>query len=137
MNVKRIVGFFSLLFVVILFFSACEQKNNNQDYSIDLNNSYYIDYSIEEDIVVVKCHYVIINNTLSTKTIQLFGDFQKDHDLGLVSETQLFARKNPVNEDYFFEVMPGKNEWDVFFVGTYGGQNKKSDRLLPETTIIH
>ncbi|MBQ1410105.1 MAG: hypothetical protein IIY94_02335 [Oscillospiraceae bacterium] len=102
-----------------------------------MNNSYYTDYSIEEDIVVVKCHYVIIDKTLSTKTIQLCGDFQKDHDLGLVSEMQLFARKDPANEDTSFEIMPGKNEWDVFFVGTYGGQNQKSDRALPETTIIH
>ena len=134
-HVKKI-SILSVLFALLLLSYACESRKENAVIEIDSDDSYYLDYYIEEDCVVNKCHYCIVNNANTKQSIQLCGFFQDDHNLGLLTETQLLANNIPEKGSANFELAPGKNELDVFYVGTFGGVTEKTNRLLPKTRII-
>ena len=136
MNCVKKIAVLSVLFALLLLFCACEAKSDAASIEIVTKDSYYLDYFIEEDCVVIKCHYSIVNHTNAKQSIQLCGFFQDDHKLGLLTETQLLANNIPEKGNACFELSPGKNAIDVFYVGTFGGVNQKTNRLLPETTII-
>ena len=133
-NSRIVVGI--ILFILLSALCSCASQSDRSDIVIDKEDSYYLHYEIEEGKVVVKCHYAILNQTNSTFSVQLCGDFEKDRQLGLIKEPQLLAKNSIEDDDTYFEISPGKNEMDVVFVGTFGGTEKKADRLLPDTVVV-
>ena len=136
MKEKRVVVLIFFLTVMSYLLCACESQSGTPEITIDYEKSYFLDFSVEGERVIIRCHYSIINHSNTNRSIQLQGDFQDDCDLGLVREGKLYARIDLEAESEIVVLLPGNNEVDVLFVGTYGGNNIKNNRLLPKTAVL-
>lgn len=136
MNNRRIKKLlFVLLVALCAVLCACTVQHADSEPEIDPDNSYFLDFTVEGETVVIRGHYVIWNRTDRARTVQLRGDFAKDKVLGLVKESTLLAADAETG-DTAFALAPGKTELDVVFIGTFAGTEQKADRLLPETDIL-
>ena len=136
MKINRRIILEIVIIILLFVLCSCVSRSDDLDVVIDYSNSYFLHYEIEEGKVFIKCHYVVVNNLNSTCSVQLCGNFEKDQQLGLIIEGKLFAKNSIENDITYFEISPGKNEIDVVFVGTFGGTEKKANRLLPDTVLI-
>lgn len=138
-NRKIIIGI--LIFILLIALCSCTSRSENSDSEkpdivINDKESFFSDFEVEDGKVMIKCYYVIYNNTDTTYYIQLRGNFEDDQKLGLLKEPQLYARINIEDDDTYLEISPGENKLDVVYVGTFAGTERKTNRLLPDTDII-
>ena len=138
-NRKIIIGI--LIFIFLIALCSCSSRSENSDSEkpdivINDEESYFNDFEVEEGKVIIKCYYVIYNHTDTTYYIQLRANFEDDQKLGLLKESQLYAKINIEDDDTYLEISPGENKLDVVYVGTFAGIKQRVNRLLPDTDII-
>lgn len=133
-NRKIIIGI--LIFIFLIALCSCSSRSEKSDIVINDEESYFNDFEVEEGKVIIKCYYVIYNHTDTTYYIQLRGNFEDDQKLGLLKESQLYAKSSIEDDDTYLEISPGENKLDVVYVGTFAGTERKANKLLPDTDII-
>ena len=81
------------------------------------------------------CNLTIKNPTQKTKKIKIEADFTDDEKNGLLKEGKLIGY-SVLNDCDYFIASKGKNNIEVVFIGEYGGNNQKTNRLLPDIKIV-
>ena len=104
--------------------------------TISEDKSFFSDYYVEGNIVIIKCYVTIKNSYHHGVKYGLVAKSQIDYERGLLLEPTLFAKDN--NGDSLQYTIPQNSEdsFYVLFSGKYGGTNEKNDRLLPDIDII-
>ena len=96
--------------------------------------SYFDSYTIEDDVVSIKCA-LRLNNSGEACRVRIKGFFP--NDVGkLLTDSPLDGY--PVDshaEDCVFNIQRGTSTVFVVFRGSYAGSPQKADRLLPEIVI--
>ena len=131
---------FLCLVLISVLLSSCSQNGSKahspQAYAVDLDQSWFNDFSISDGTVRMECHVCILNQTSETKNACLTGDFSEDQKNGFIKENKLIAQQEQIPGQIQFELIPGENEFDVLFVGTSADSDQKANRLLPAIEII-
>lgn len=132
------IAFVILLVIVIIIILLVLYKSKHQDkISIVANNSYFSDFCIkQENTVEIYCRISIKSTYNIQKTVNIVGKFTDDVNSGLLKEEKLIAYNT---ETYLqnFELQPNEiASFDVVFIGSYGGNSKKKNRLLPEIEVV-
>lgn len=131
---KKKYLWFSALFLFCVVVGAIIMLNISKVYIIS-TESYYSDFSINDQVVEIKCSVVVKNTYDTEKTVKLTAHFPDDVGV-LLKESQLFAKNCLDNSEIFTLPANSKKRIDVVFVGDFAGTNKKHDRLLPKISII-
>ncbi len=131
----------AVLLLACLLMLSCErlekERDNLEEYPkvyIDYNESYFDYFYIDGNNVVFKCVYTINSNEENEVFITIDGNFEEDKKGGLIMENCLEA-ENIENSSNIFEILPGKNRFEILYTGTRGEKEVKQNRLLPETYI--
>lgn len=118
----------SLLFC--LFLSSCKQA----DIYLNEEESFYSNFKVENDKVYIYCNVLIENPKKDNAQITLEGTFGNDVKNGLLKEATLQGYSIDC-ETSTFELVKGDNIIEVVFIGEYGGNYQKHDKLLPQINI--
>lgn len=126
---------YSAMVLCILIILLCCLGCTKKEIEIDYKNSWFSDYEIKENKVVLYCVVSITNHTFSEKKFCIQGNFIKDYNDGLLVERTLVACGLD-NEDCEFRIT-GKSEITIKirFIGTYAGKPIRRDRLLPALSL--
>ena len=94
------------------------------------------DFYIEDEKVYIIGGVTIRNNTEDELSYSLTANSESDFKSGLIKSAILNGFDEDLSTNIFsiggYEVQTKK----IIFVGDYAGYHKKSDRLMPEITII-
>ena len=99
------------------------------------SKSWFIDYEVNGDQVLIKCYITIKNTYKEEKKIRVFAKLPDEVVIGLLkNETVYVFDDNLVEKNY---ILPPQsiNSFQVVFVGEYGGVNQKKDKYLPNLFI--
>ena len=131
---------FLLCIVFMIFICACSASKDTtrmeQEFTIDRDRSWFSDFTVSDGKVIIECHICLYNQSDEIRSICLIGDFSEDEKVGLLKEKRLIATHKSSSDQLQFELMPGENDFDVLFVGSSGDNNQKTNRLLPEISVI-
>lgn len=129
----------------LLFLSACDPWNGEPNpEALDLmlveDSSWFSDYEIRGETVRLTCELTLENHTDGPLSGCLLAWFTGDVGT-LVRENRLpgflaseAEAENPTSQTApgVLEFQPGKTTIRVVFVGTFAGDPRKQDRLLPQ-----
>lgn len=110
-----------LLISLVGVFGACV----NDSINIVEEESFYSDFYVENDVVYINCTLTV--EATKDQSVCFVGDFADEAEIGLLKEKSL--------ETTSFNIQKGKQTIDVTFIGSFGGNNKKADRKLPDISI--
>ena len=131
---------FILFILFAAFICACsvsrETSQIEQEYTIDRDQSWFSNYTVSDGQVIIECHLCLNNQSGENKSVCLMGDFSEDEKAGLLKEKNLIATHKSASDQLLFELLPGENVFDVLFVGSWGGNDQKANRLLPEIVVV-
>lgn len=122
--------------VFCLMLSSCADMDNGKGVVLVEKDSFFSDFSIEDNEVKLYCH-IVVNNQFGTKKFARFqGDFKNDVRGGLVVD-QILTAYDPEDPNISqFVLQPGINSIDIVFVGEHGCSNVKQNRLLPPIYVV-
>ena len=92
-------------------------------------------FDIEKDKVNVNCHISLVNEFREEKKVTLSAFLPEDVKGGLLKEKEMKALDENGAEMVFILRANETTDFDVVFVGEFGGTNQKHDRNLPEIKI--
>jgi len=121
---------FSLVVIIVFALCSCQKK----EIRIDTEESFYSDFEVKDEKVLIYCTILIENPTNAETNITLSANFDNDVKLGLLKESSLDGYQ-PDLETKTFKLIKGDNWIDVVFIGEYAGKNQKHDRLLPDIQL--
>lgn len=124
-----IIGVLLVISIVIINVNSIEKIYVQKD------NSYFYDFSVENNKVYIKCSITLKNTYKTDKTVRLFANMNDDVNSGLLKQAQIYALNEDGTKSIFTIKGNSKQTYDVIFVGDYAGTNKKHDRLLPDIKI--
>ena len=139
---KHIYGFLQLISLSILFFVmisilACDSKmEESLEVSMVESESFFLDFTIDDNKVFMKCWIKLKNTSDEDKNIRLYAQSKQDVAHGLLKNPEMFALDE--NGDFRIFTIPANLQvtfYDVEFVGEYGGRPEKVNRLLPKIII--
>ncbi|WP_312429679.1 hypothetical protein [Lacrimispora sp.] len=132
------IGGIIILIVVIMFIfkSGKKEKLISRLELVSEQGGGIEDFYIEDDKVYIIGGVTIKNNTEDELSYSITANSEVDFQSGLLKSAILKGFDENLSENIFsiggHEVQTIK----IFFVGDYAGYPKKSDRLMPEITII-
>ena len=100
------------------------------------SESSFQDFVVENDVVKLSCDIMIENSTSSDKTVSILANFEEDKENGLLKEAKIVGVDPETNNDYFVIPAYQSKRCRVVFIGTFGGNDQKQNRLLPELKVI-
>lgn len=127
---KVILKTIIISFLILCVLPGCQKKN----FCTLSSESYFSHFSIENSQVYLYCNLTIENNSHVQKRVKITANFSEDKRCGLLKESTLTGYSVQSNTNYFM-LSEGKNNIDVVFIGEYGGNNQKANRLLPDILI--
>ena len=139
MNMKKTIIFLGiLLFTVGLFcgIATGTSRKNRQTNPVRINykKSFFQDFTVEDNIVKIKCNIYIYNISEQDKKFYIRATSSEDVGKLLNNED---LRVSEDGEEKVFELKANEsNTIDVIFEGEFGGINQKVDRLLPNNIEI-
>lgn len=138
MKTKRLWILIPCVLIVLLFvlsiIAVCLYSCQKREISIDVEESFYSNFKIENNKVYIYCNVLIKNPNKNGSKIALSGLFDNDVKNGLLKESLLTGYSTDC-ETTTFELKEGDNRIEVVFIGDYAGKSQKYDRLLPEIKI--
>ena len=119
--------------VVITTIMALNDEGTNLH--IIKDESYYSDFSVEDNRVYIKCDLKIQNSSSEDKVFILDAIMKEDVVLGLLKNKNLQGFDDQLIDRNFIIKKNSSSRFYVIFVGEFAGTNKKHDRNLPEIII--
>ena len=124
------------LLILCFLLGGCTNNSNLEEIRIIHEKSFFKDYEIQNETVLIYCKVYIQNDSQQRKTVKLLGSFHEDHASGLLKESQIYASTEGDADEISFIVPPGGIALDVVFRGGFGGFSQKQNRLLPDIQPI-
>ena len=103
---------------------------------IDESRSWLRGFYVADDMVIIKCNIFVENQSNQAERVIMLGTFVADCKGGLLKESQLLGCAEEYPKGIVFLIPPGGAEFNVDFIGTYGGVSEKQNRLIPEIQLI-
>lgn len=135
---KTIIILGVILFIVGLFCgiaTGISRKNRESNpVRINYQKSFFQDFSVEDNIVNIKCSLYIYNVYEQDKKFYIRAT--SSEDVGkLLNKEDLIVQEN--GKEKIFELKANEsNTFDIVFEGEFGGINQKVDRQLPNNIEI-
>ena len=96
--------------------------------------SYYCDYSVSGEEVIIKCVLYIKNTNDYFVEFGINGNFPNDKGV-LLMASHLNGIDSSTGNSHFVLSPYEEKSFEVQFIGAFAGTNQKNDRLLPELEI--
>ncbi len=127
-----------ILLVALMLISGCSHTEHDivSSIHIDEDNSDYNEFSVNDEKVYIRCSLTVTNTSPDVIEFSISGDFSEDKEGGLLTDDILYAYDLDLESNIFKIDNDQTKTFDVYFVGGYGGQFHKKDRLLPENIKI-
>lgn len=104
--------------------------------SLDSDQSWLRGFYVMDSTVKIKCRLFIENQSDHDTSVMIVGQFSADQKAGLLQESQLLGCAEEYPYGTVFTVPSGGAWFNVDFIGTHGGTNRKQNRLIPEIQLI-
>ncbi|MBO4501838.1 MAG: hypothetical protein J5760_06305, partial [Clostridia bacterium] len=98
------------------------------------SESWFSDYSVDSEIVTIKCRITLKNENDTTADFEIFGDFSADKGT-LLTDGVLKGTDMGTNVSRFRLKPDEEKAFDVVFNGSFAGTYRKNDRLTPDIRI--
>lgn len=126
--------------VLLLAASVCviavgiRKNRESNPVRIDDKNSFFEDFTVQDDVVNIKCKLFLQN--VSGQDKKFYIRAKSPEDVGvLLSDENLMVRE--MGAEKLFECKAGERiAVDVTFVGQYGGTEQKADREMPDEIAL-
>ncbi len=129
-----ILAIIALALALVVATSMMKKNSIGKGVYIIKEESFYSDYSIENDTVKLYYEFAIANNTDSVQSFRIKATFEKDVGR-LIKSSELFGINCSTDNDVF-TLNPGeKTNYRVMFKDSYAGINQKYDRALPYVEV--
>lgn len=102
-------------------------RNSTDPTVVDGNFS---DFWADGDKAYIKCNLCIANKSDEAKTVNISAESAEDVIVGLLKDKSLIAYDENL-ETTDIVISPGTDFYTVVFVGEFGGDLRKADRLPP------
>lgn len=139
-KLKRIILLFGILLALIgiLFHLKNKPSSNKKELcTIIVDQSYFDDFEVIDNKVLIYCEICIQNNTNLNQEFFLKADFKEDKQCGLLKDRYLYAC-NDSNEKQLFCIGAKDTVYlNVTFVGEFGGNRRKANRLFPQIDVLY
>ena len=122
------------LLVLCCLLGACGAEE--MPITVNEEASYFDNFVVIDDFVYIYCTVFLKNDSTETCEVVLYGTFEKDYASGLLTEEKLIAVTADSASSHVLTVPPGGAYFPIVFIGGYGGNPTKHDRLLPELEIV-
>lgn len=120
-----------------LYMDGLVFKKQEKQESVGLisEKSYFSDFYVKDNMVYIECYLKILNTFDNKKSIQFRAIMNEDFYNGLLKQKELHVLDENHQEIYFEIDAHSEKMFEVIFVGEYGGNNEKLDRLLPNIDL--
>lgn len=123
--------------IAIMIWILGHQTNPNQPVAIVKDRSFFSEFEVDmtKEKVTIICYLTFENKDNRKHTFSISADFLQDKENGLLCERTLIGEHMECETTEF-----NIQEHSVFscyiqFVGSYGGNNRKKNRELPDIYI--
>lgn len=122
---------------MVMFNAACFADNsvNKAAVSVVNSESWFSDFTVENDKVYMKCHITLENTDNKEQRIKMAAVCSDDVENGLLKEEKIYAVNKQDEVKEFVIKSNSTQSFDVVFLGEFAGTAQKSNRLLPEIII--
>ncbi len=133
---KKVFIVFALLTACAVFaLNSCgAEKPDVNKITVVGSESWFSDYSVDGEIVTIKCRITLKNENDTTADFEIFGDFSADKGT-LLTDGVLKGTDMGTNVSRFRLKPDEEKAFDVVFNGTFAGTDRKNDRLTPDIRI--
>ena len=100
-----------------------------------MDASWFSDFDVLDEEVYIKC--IVTVECTESMRLQIYGFFPEDE--GKLLKDPLLPGQFGTSPDSLqntAELSPGKNELQIYFIGTFAGNKQKQTRLLPTLYLI-
>lgn len=109
-----------------------EKVSNNVEFDIDKEESTYIDFKVSNNKVFIYCELTVINKGNEKMAAKPYILMKQDKKNGLLKQAKLYAYDKE-NKVQIIKLNPGEKINKQFcFIGEYGGNPTKANRLMPQ-----
>lgn len=126
---------FFIILLLSLAFTACSKTRNDQIVCLNVDQSWFCDFSISDNAVRISCVVYLENRSNDIVEIKLCGYFPEDNAANLLAQEKLYASLPGERSDAIIPVEPGGKAYSVEFVGDFAGHPIKHDRNLPTMEV--
>lgn len=124
-----IVVIIVIIFIIFYFYERISIDDKNS-IKIIQSDSQFDEFYIEENKVFVKCEVTIQNRGDKDKYINLLANMEEDKNNGLLKSAIIFGYDKKGNNEFIIPANSQK-DYEVFFIGDFGGTAVKQNRNLP------
>lgn len=117
------------IIIVCCCFIACRPE---QRVLLVQEESFFSDYEIKGERVVLTCYLTFYNPYSSEVKVNVYGDFSKDVETGLLKGSELIGL---CDGEEIIVLSPGETSIYVTFIGDYDGVPQKYNRKLPDIDV--
>lgn len=118
------------IIIACFCFIACRPE---QRVLLVQEESFFSDYEIKDGRVILTCYLTFYNPYSSEVKVNVYGDFSKDVENGLLKSSELIGH---CDGEEILVLSPEKTSIYVTFIGDYGGVPQKHNRELPDIEVI-
>lgn len=127
------------VFMVIIVSCLClliiYRQIDKENIYVVYDKSFFSDYKIENNKVFINCELFIYNNFNKEQVIELIAFDNEDVNFGLLKSSKLIGYIQGT-DNHKFLLNEGENYFKVSFIGEFGGNDKKINRLLPSKIVV-
>ena len=127
---KKILKTSICIIALLLFVTGCAEKTPN--ISLIEDESYFDEFYVENDRVVLMCKIALKSTYKNVKTVNIYAYSPKDVEGGLLVSDKLLGYNSALNNSDFIISAGESRQFEIYFVGEFGGRMVKENRLLPE-----
>lgn len=117
------------IIIVCCCFIACRPE---QRVLLVQEESFFSDYEIQGESVVLTCYLTFYNPYSSEVKVNVYGDFSKDVETGLLKDSELIGF---YDGEEIIVLSSGETSIYVTFIGDYDGVPQKFNRNLPDIDV--
>lgn len=139
-KLKRIILLFAILLALIgiLFHLKNKPSSNKKELcTIIVDQSYFDDFEVIDNKVLIYCEICIQNNTNLNQEFFLKADFKEDKQCRLLKDRYLYACNDSNEKQLFYIGAKDTVYLNVTFVGEFGGNRRKANRLFPQIDVLY
>ena len=126
-----------LVLAGILLSGCAREERNPQQVHLLPEESTFHDFSVQDNLVDIRCSISVANPTDEAVRVIIIGTFDEDQEAGLLKERCLVGVLQKQPDEVILTIPPGGSRWlDIHFYGTFAGLHMKQNRLLPELELI-
>ncbi len=134
---KKCVILFCLIVIlsVFVFLFLYGRMNDRAGVKIERERSWFDEFYIKDDRVYIRCYVTMQNSGNEDKYVKLEANMEEDADKKLIRNAKVTGYDEK-GVDEFLVPANSTEEYTIYFIDDFAGNNVKQDRNLPEIDIV-